>query len=74
LFRAVASLPGFAEGLVRGATGIVLAALLIPVLFGAIFAAVYHAEVLAHRTGEPYGTPIPTAAVTIIEVALVSWS
>ena len=54
------------------AIGIVLALLLIPVLFGAVFAAVHHAEIIAHRTGEPYGTLILTAAVTVIEVALIA--
>lgn len=37
----------------------------------AVFAAVYHAEVVAHRTGEPFGTLVLAVAVTIIEVALI---
>jgi Ca2+:H+ antiporter len=41
------------------------------VLLGAVFAAVHHADVIAHRTGEPYGTLVLTVAVTIIEVALI---
>jgi len=32
---------------------------------------VYHAEVVAHRTGEPYGTLVLAVAVTVIEVALI---
>jgi Ca2+:H+ antiporter len=40
-------------------------------LITTVFAAVYHAEVVAHRTGEPFGTLILAAAVTIIEVALI---
>lgn len=40
-------------------------------LLGAVFAAVHHADVIAHRTGEPYGTLLLTVAVTIIEVALI---
>jgi Ca2+:H+ antiporter len=52
--------------------GILFAVLLVPVLFGAVFAAVHHAEVVAHRTGEPFGTLILTLAVTVIEVALVA--
>lgn len=72
LFYAVASALGFSEQLAPGPLGIVLAVLLVPVIFGAVFAAVYHAEVIAHRTGEPYGTLILTAAVTIIEVALIA--
>src|SRR6516164_5817471 len=37
----------------------------------AVFAAVYHAEVVAHRIGEPFGTLVLAVAVTIIEVALI---
>ncbi len=49
---------------------------LIALVFGVIltfmiFAAVHHAEVVAHRTGEPFGTLILALAVTIIEVSLI---
>jgi len=40
-------------------------------LGGAVFAAVHHAEVIAHRIGEPYGTLVLAVAVTVIEVALI---
>jgi Ca2+:H+ antiporter len=40
-------------------------------LIATVFAAVYHAEVVAHRTGEPFGTLVLAVAVTIIEVALI---
>jgi Ca2+:H+ antiporter len=40
-------------------------------LIATVFAAVYHAEVIAHRVGEPFGTLILALAVTIIEVALI---
>ncbi len=40
-------------------------------LIAAVFAAVYHAEVVAHRVGEPFGTLILALAVTVIEVALI---
>jgi len=40
-------------------------------LFGAVFAAVHHAEVVAHRVGEPFGTLVLSLAVTVIEVALL---
>ena len=33
---------------------------------------VHHAETIAHRIGEPYGTLLLTLAVTIIEVALIA--
>jgi Ca2+:H+ antiporter len=45
---------------------------LLIILFGTVFAAVHHAEVIAERIGEPYGTLLLTLAVTIIEVALIS--
>ena len=41
------------------------------VVFGTVFAAVYHAEVVAHRVGEPFGTLVLALAVTIIETALI---
>jgi Ca2+:H+ antiporter len=40
-------------------------------LITTVFAAVYHAEVVAHRVGEPFGTLVLALAVTIIEVALI---
>jgi Ca2+:H+ antiporter len=40
-------------------------------LIATVFAAVYHAEVVAHRVGEPFGTLVLAIAVTIIEVALI---
>lgn len=40
-------------------------------LIGAVLAAVHHAEVVAHRVGEPLGSLVLAVAVTIIEVALI---
>ena len=40
-------------------------------LAASVFAAVHHAEVIAHRIGEPYGTLVLALAVTLIEVALI---
>ncbi|QJP70592.1 calcium:proton antiporter [Burkholderia glumae] len=40
-------------------------------LAGSVFAAVHHAEVVAHRVGEPFGTLVLAIAVTVIEVALI---
>ena len=48
-----------------------LAAVAGVVLIGTVFGAVYHAEVVAHRTGEPFGTLVLALAVTIIESALI---
>lgn len=41
------------------------------VLIGAVLAAVHHAEVVAHRVGEPFGTLLLALAITVIEVALI---
>src|SRR5215208_7104917 len=51
------------RGVLAGAAALLLAA--------TVFAAVYHAEVVAHRVGEPFGTLILALAVTVIEVALI---
>jgi Ca2+:H+ antiporter len=51
-----------------GPVPVVLVAVL---LAGAVLAAVQHAEVVAHRVGEPFGSLVLAVAVTIIEVALI---
>jgi Ca2+:H+ antiporter len=51
--------------------GAVLLILICAGLGAAVIAAVHHAEVVAHRVGEPFGTLILALAVTIIEVALI---
>lgn len=40
-------------------------------LAAGVMAAVHHAEVVAHRVGEPFGSLILAVAVTVIEVALI---
>ena len=52
-------LPGFAVGLIALC------------LIAAVLAAVHHAEVVAHRVGEPYGSLVLAVAVTVIEVGLI---
>lgn len=54
-----------------GGGGAVLAAAAGIALITTVFAAVYHAEVVAHRVGEPFGTIVLAVAVTVIEVALI---
>lgn len=41
------------------------------VLIATVVAAVYHAEVIAHRVGEPFGTLVLALAVTVIETSLI---
>jgi Ca2+:H+ antiporter len=57
-------------GLFPGAGGLI-AVLSDAALIATVFAAVHHAEVVAHRTGEPFGTLVLAVAVTVIEVALI---
>jgi Ca2+:H+ antiporter len=40
-------------------------------LCAGVFAAIHHAEVVAHRVGEPYGTLVLAMSVTLLEVSLV---
>jgi Ca2+:H+ antiporter len=48
-----------------------LTALEVVVLIATVFAAVHHAEIVAHRVGEPFGSLVLALAVTVIEVALI---
>lgn len=48
-----------------------LAALCVVALGAAVMAAVHHAEVIAHRVGEPFGTLVLALAVTVIEASLI---
>lgn len=44
---------------------------MVAVLIGCVLAAVHHAEVIAHRVGQPFGALVLAIAVTVIEVALI---
>ncbi len=58
----------FAESFLSGG---ILNLVLAVSLIGAVMAAVHHAEVVAHRVGEPYGTLLLAVAITVIEVSLI---
>jgi|LNFM01.1.fsa_nt_gb Ca2+:H+ antiporter len=68
-------LPIAAIGILVLSTGRELGPLAVAVvalaLFAAVIAAVHHAEVVALRVGEPFGTLVLAVAVTVIEVALI---
>jgi len=51
--------------------GAVLTVACVAALFGAVFASVHHAEVVAHKVGEPFGTLVLALAITVIEAALI---
>lgn len=77
--RSIAGIPVWALALPLAAWPLLLsvpaegvgAVVLFLALMGAVFAAVHHAEVIAHRVGEPFGTLVLAAAVTVIESALI---
>ena len=54
-----------------GAAEAVLVTTAAVALAAAVLAAVHHAEIVAHRVGEPFGSLVLAVAVTIIEVALI---
>ena len=66
----VLGLASLVAALVAG-VGTWLAVLCGAVLMGTVIAAVHHAEVVAHRVGEPFGTLVLAVAVTVIETALI---
>jgi Ca2+:H+ antiporter len=63
---------GIAAWLLIGKVGLeFLARVLAAALLGNVIAAVHHAEVVALRLGEPFGTLVLALAVTVIEVGLI---
>ena len=71
LWTAIAPLAGwllYVFGEMLGSAYYYLAAVAI---IATVLSAVHHAEVIAHRVGEPYGTLILAVAITIIEVSLI---
>jgi Ca2+:H+ antiporter len=63
---------GVLAGLLIGKTDSALLALgLAAVLLGNVISAVHHAEVIAIRIGEPFGTLVLALAVTVIEVGMI---
>ncbi len=72
VFVAILAGLGFDGDVPLSASGFGMAVSILGVLMATVFAAVYHAEVVAHRLGEPLGTLVLTLAVTVIEVALIA--
>ncbi|MDH2415888.1 ionic transporter y4hA [Nocardioides sp. CER19] len=48
-----------------------IVAIIAATLIGAVLASVHHAEVVAHQVGEPFGSLLLAASVTVIEVGLI---
>lgn len=58
-------------GISLGLHGWIFHVILSLLLIGSVLAAVHHAEVVAYRVGEPFGTLLLALAITVIEVALI---
>jgi Ca2+:H+ antiporter len=52
-------------------TGALPVAAAVVLLFAAVFAAVHHAEVLAVKVGEPFGSILLALSITVLEVGLI---
>ncbi|WP_062346488.1 calcium:proton antiporter [Herbidospora yilanensis] len=50
---------------------VIVEVVIVLLLAASVLAAVHHAEVVAHRVGEPFGSLILAVAVTVIEVGLI---
>jgi Ca2+:H+ antiporter len=51
--------------------GLIFGTVCVAALIGAVVAGVHHAEVVAHRVGQPLGTVVLAVVITVIEVALI---
>src|SRR4051794_15628460 len=72
LYTIILPVLGIAAWLTVGKVGVGLLAIVIAtVLIGNVVSAVHHAEVVALRVGEPFGTLVLALAVTVIEVGLI---
>jgi Ca2+:H+ antiporter len=75
LNRAAVVLPPLALGVLVAVWGrgmpIPVEVAVVALMAGSVLAAVHHAEVVAHRVGEPFGSLILAVAVTVIEVGLI---
>jgi Ca2+:H+ antiporter len=60
---------GIALGL--GLNSGIFAVVILAALIGSVLASVHHAEVIAHRIGEPFGTLVLAIAVTVVELSLI---
>jgi Ca2+:H+ antiporter len=64
--------PVAAWGLIAVSFGTTLpVAIVSAILVATVLAAVHHAELIAHRVGEPFGTLLLAVAVTVIELGLI---
>lgn len=64
--------PGVAWVLFSGSTAVAVSPIILgAALIGTVLSAVHHAELVAHRVGEPFGTFLLAIAVTVIELGLI---
>lgn len=64
--------PALAWALIAASLAVPIPTIILSVaLIGTVLAAVHHAELIAHRVGEPFGTFLLAVAVTVIELGLI---
>ena len=64
--------PAVGWALIAGSFGFAVPAVALGVgLIATVLAAVHHAELIAHKVGEPFGTFVLAVAVTVIELGLI---
>ncbi|MEV0128625.1 ionic transporter y4hA [Dactylosporangium sp. NPDC050688] len=75
LNRSAVVLPPLALGVLIAVWGrrlpLPVEVVVVALLAGSVLAAVHHAEIVAHRVGEPFGSLILAVSVTVIEVGLI---
>jgi Ca2+:H+ antiporter len=67
----LAAIAALAAGVFLPVTHPLVAFVMFGVLIGAVLAGVHHAEIVAHRVGEPFGTLVLALAITVIEASLI---
>src|SRR6187431_2546697 len=65
------ALLALSAGMFLSVTHPLIAFVLFCILLGAVLTGVHHAEVVAHRVGEPFGTLVLALAITVIEASLI---
>lgn len=71
VLAAAVNISGFPLDEMKLAVRVVLSLLSTALMFATVFVVLHHAERIAHKVGEPYGTLVLTLSVTAIEVSVI---
>ena len=67
----ILKISGFQPHRAGSAATVLLGLVCVALVISTVFVALHHAEAIAHRVGQPYGTLILTFAVTSLEVSII---